>query len=109
MREAGLVPEAKTPLLIDTGNIYDGALQGELFAQKVRDGTLHLDASNSTKAKPRTASLPAVVWNGQTYADMQIRSGVNSLGLRFLARHLVTINSPRQTIYLQRTRADLLK
>jgi hypothetical protein len=110
MREVGLVPEAKTPLLIDTGNIYDGALEGELFAQKVRDRTLQLDASSSsTKAKPRTASLPAVVWNGTTYPDIQVRGGVNSIGLRFLARHLVTINSPRQTIYLQRTSADPLK
>jgi hypothetical protein len=113
MREAGLVPEATTPLLIDTGNIYDGALETELFRQKIRERSLQVEADNPNADDPapgkrRKASLPTAVWSGQTYSSLLIRGGVNSIGLRFLARHRVTLNFPKQTIYLQRTSADPL-
>jgi hypothetical protein len=101
MGEAGLVPQATTPLLIDTGNIYDGALESDLFATEVREGALQVDA-----AKPKTATLSTARWGGETYSGLVLRGGVNSIGLRFLARHLVTLNFPGQRVYLQRRSAS---
>jgi hypothetical protein len=109
MREVGLVPEATTPLLIDTGNIYDGALEADLFRQRIRERSLQVDSAQPNGKQPRTATLPTAVWNGRTYSSLKIRGGVNSIGLRFLARHLVTLNFPGQTIYLQRLRADAVE
>jgi len=54
------------------------------------------------------AWLPRCVWNGEAYNDLLIGSGVNSIGLRFLARHLVTLNFPKQAMYLKWITSDPL-
>jgi hypothetical protein len=41
------------------------------------------------------------VWDGQTYTDLDVGTEGNILGLRFLARHLVTFDFPRRTMYLK--------
>ena len=54
--------------------------------------------------------LPECVWDGQTYTNLVVGVGeqANLLGLRFLARHLVTLDFPRQTMYLKQTSAGPL-
>ena len=43
--------------------------------------------------------------DGDTYTNLVVGQGTNAniLGLRFLARHLVTLDFPNRTMYLQRT------
>ena len=45
--------------------------------------------------------LPQCVWDGQTYTDLYVGTEGNVLGLGFLARHLVTFDFPRRTMYLK--------
>jgi hypothetical protein len=52
--------------------------------------------------------LPACVWNGQSYTNLLIGHGANSIGLRFLARHLVTFDFPNRTLYLKQTTGNPL-
>jgi hypothetical protein len=51
-----------------------------------------------------------LAWDGQDYTHLVLcsREGLNLLGLRFLARHLVTLDFPKQTIYLKQTRVGPL-
>jgi len=49
-------------------------------------------------------------WSGHTYTNILVAAvdHVNVLGLRFLARHLVTLNFPKQSMYLKAIRSDPL-
>jgi hypothetical protein len=49
--------------------------------------------------------LPECIWDDETYTNLIIvaTDHANVLGLNFLARHLVTLDFPKQTIYLKRT------
>lgn len=87
-------------LIVDTGNAHDGDFEAELFQREVKRHTLRVDAEVSGRHSDR-AWLPGCVWDGRNYTKLLIGSGVNSLGLRFLARHLVTLNFPKGTMYLK--------
>jgi hypothetical protein len=89
--------------LIDTGTKVDGALKTELFMQAIREKQLHPNENISTNQVPHYAALPQCTWNGNSYTDLILASvhGENLLGLRFLARHLVTLDFPRGTMYLK--------
>jgi hypothetical protein len=41
-------------------------------------------------------------WSGHTYTNLLIGEGATVLGLRFLARHLVTLDLPNDRLYLKR-------
>jgi hypothetical protein len=73
-------------LAIDTGCNIDGLVEKNL-------------------AQKQTTRLSEVVWNGQTYTNIHVGvvERANVLGLRFLARHLVTLNFPKQAMYLKQT------
>ena len=99
-------------LLIDTGYDGDGALEPVIFRRKIREHTLRVEADANDNGEPKGAYLPECVWDGQSYTDLVIGNGRNTteydtgenlLGLRFLARHLVTLDFPRRTMYLKRT------
>ncbi len=50
--------------------------------------------------------FPRCEWNGYTYTNLLIGEGATVIGLRFLARHLVTLDLPNARLYLkQRTEA----
>jgi hypothetical protein len=71
--------------LIDTGwNPNDGCMDG-------KGRPLHLDQC---------------VWDGQTYTNVTVERGSdgNLIGLKFLARHLVTFDFPDRIMYLKQTR-----
>ncbi len=89
-------------LSIDTGYNKDGALNSKLFRREVQERTLRLEGDTVDGKKPSSAWLPECVWNGETYTNLIVGSqDLNVLGLRFLARHLVTFDFPKRTIYLK--------
>jgi hypothetical protein len=107
-----VVGSAGVGSLLDTGCNYDGWLIPQLF-QQWTDNTLPLITGQ--------ARAPDGVLGGQSYPNLHLR-GVdpkllstgdahiqfNGLGLPFLARHLVTLDFPEQTLYLKRTSVDAL-
>jgi hypothetical protein len=110
IHRCSLVGEEAADLLIDTGADCDGLLEPELFQRGVREQESRVPR-DSTK-EPNSTEVPRCVWSGLTYTDLWIRneasstdgkSGENSLGLRFLARHLVTFDFPHRTMYLKQT------
>ena len=46
------------------------------------------------------------IWDGEKFSHIEVApvDHVNVLGLRFLARHLVTLDFPNQKLYLKQTR-----
>jgi hypothetical protein len=105
-----LVGSQEADLLIDTGYNRDGALAPELFRQVIEERTLRVETDANDTCEPEAACLPECVWSGNHYTDLTIASGRHAternssgdlLGLRFLARHLVTFDFPRRTMYLR--------
>jgi hypothetical protein len=105
---AGLLGSKRSDLLIDTG-YYVG------------DGALHvqeLEKARKQKARGKSDSVdflgfaetcfPKCVWQGQTYTNLLIGDGGNLIGLRFLARHLVTLDFPHDKMYLKKTTGEPL-
>src|SRR6266516_3566428 len=93
--------------LIDTGDYSDGGLAATLFQRALDEETAvsTKEFETSTGQAVREVSFRTSVFGGETYSDLALRehaSGTNGVGLRFLARHLVTLNSPKRTMYLQR-------
>jgi hypothetical protein len=75
----------RTKLLIDTGCNIDGLVP--------KDTT-----------KRQATRLSELIWDGETYTNIHVGlEPVNALGLRFLARHLVTLDFPNRTMYLKKT------
>jgi predicted aspartyl protease len=77
---------------IDTGFNIDG---------RVRVGKDVIREPNSGEVY-----LPKCVWDGNTYTNLLVVAGgedANLIGLRFLARHLVTLDFPERTLYLKQT------
>jgi hypothetical protein len=79
-----------TNLIVDTGCVIDGLM-----------------AKNESKVEgSERLDLPKCTWDDQAYTDVSL--GVvgqfNALGLRFLARHLVTLDFQGRMMYLKRKR-----
>ena len=79
-----------TELLVDSGYDLDGRVE---------------TPSDETKP-PATIRLSDCVWDGWNYTNVAVRhgDGLKVLGLRFLARHLVTLDFPERKMYLKQTR-----
>jgi hypothetical protein len=105
----GLMEGTAEEVLIDTGNVHDGDVELAFFREKVRERVLLVKADRVDGKEPRKAWLPRCEWDGAEYTSLQMGSGVNSIGLRFLARHLVTLNFPKQVMYLKRTSTGPLR
>lgn len=86
IHHVGLLGESGTNLLIDTGCRVDG-----------------LEEKSAIKGLAQI--LPDCVWDGETYTNLIVAAvdHANVLGLSFLARHLVTLDFPRRTMYLKQT------
>ena len=104
-------------LLIDTGADCDGVLDPGLFQRQVQKQRSRDPENTAQDQEPNSVVLPQCIWNGVTYTDLWFTKGVkpqegeteeNSLGLRFLARHLVTFDFPHRIMYLKRTRSGPL-
>jgi hypothetical protein len=93
--------------VIDSGCNYDGWLSEPLFQRWTNHTKLPADGE---------VRFPIGVLGGETYSDVNLRGFgaealsagdshmvFNGIGLRFLARHLVTFDFPKRTMYLKRT------
>lgn len=98
--------------MIDTGNPGDGSLEPNLFKQELQ---------NQKEIKTRRyktwtgrsgifAMVPKGVFGGETYTNLALAQspGEADIGLRFLARNLVTFDFPKRTMYLKPTRVSSL-
>jgi len=83
----GLVEGAGAYTLVDTGYQTDGAVQDLSF--------------ENTYVSER-------VWEGRRYTELVLGNGGYVLGLRFLARHLVTLDFPSGVMYLRQQSAGPL-
>jgi len=82
--------------LIDSGFLSDGWLMPQYFQQWTNRGV--------APAKGEARS-PNGLFGGEKYPLVSLRRidvESDGIGLRFLARHLVTLDFPKQTMYLQR-------
>jgi hypothetical protein len=100
IHHVGLVGE-NTNLLVDTGCRIDGLTERGAMWKIIGAGLL---------SPLGIGQLHSCVWDGETYTNIRIApvADANVLGLRFLARHLVTLDFPKQTMYLKQTRAGPL-
>ena len=93
--------------VIDSGCNYDGWLSQPLFQQWTNQAKLPVGGE---------VRYPLGVLGGETYPEVNLRGFgekaisvgdshivFNGIGLRFLARHLVTFDFPKRTMYLKRT------
>jgi hypothetical protein len=99
IQHAGLLGGTTTNSLIDTGDNVDGAVEKGVIKGHYLTRLVHF------LFKHRAVRLPQCVWDGETYTKIKVQTGrnANRLGLRFLARHLVTFDFPEQTMYLKQT------
>jgi hypothetical protein len=93
--------------LIDTGCFPDGWLTPDLFQQ----WTNHASPPAAGEARSHHGVLGGVtypdVWldglDSKSMKSDETNIKYNGMGLRFLARHLVTLDFPKRTLYLKRT------
>ena len=104
LAHTGLFAGTSTNLGIDTGDNVDGAVEKTAIRGHYSTRIAHLFFSS------RALRLPQCVWDGENYTQLRVNAGkdANRLGLRFLARHLVTFDFPNSTLYLKKTSVDPL-
>lgn len=98
----GLAGGEPIDVLIDTGYNGDGGLEPETFRQAIREQRLRTKPDANDPQEPNGAEVTKCVWNDKTYTSVYLGKGENALGLRFLARHLVTFDFPHRAMYLKR-------
>jgi len=112
-----LVGAEQIDVLIDTGYDADGALEPKVLRREIQARTLRAEHETNDANEPKAAYLAACTWAGERYKKLVLGngrntkesdSGENSLGLWFLARHLVTFDFPHKTMYLKKTRSSPL-
>ena len=90
------------PSLIDTGYNQDGWLVPDLFHQWTNQSA-RLHSPNGILGRQQYPALDLHGVNPGLLATGDAHIKFNGIGLRFLARHLVTLDFPEQTLYLKRT------
>jgi hypothetical protein len=118
IQHAGLLGGAVTNVVIDTGNTGDGMGAGRQIRHHAAGSysgglikrTKHFLAVEGWVN--RGVALPGGVWDGDSYTGLAVARGPREqpdwIGLRFLARHLVTLDFPDDALYLKRVRSDPL-
>ncbi len=91
-----------TNLIIDTGCHADGLVSKGETGQVIGAWLLSFFGCGR---------FHSGVWDGERYSHIEVApiDHVNVLGLRFLARHLVTLDFPNQKLYLKQTSVAPLK
>jgi hypothetical protein len=112
-RRCSLAGGPDCDLCIDTGANGDGALEPQLFRRELEARRSRAGSDAPQDQEPNSVELPQCVWSGGTYTDLHLGKGrdskegdrgESSLGLAFLARHLVTFDFPHRIMYLRQTR-----
>jgi Aspartyl protease len=97
----GLIGDGDPNVLIDTGYPGDAASDSELFQREVVEHRLRMeDAVHGDSGRVWMAKS---VWNGDTYTNLLVGDRGHLIGLRFLERHLVTLDFPGRMMYLKQT------
>ena len=100
----------KVWLEIDTGCTIDAALEPKLVQQELRVQKAEMTNEMKTAAgvPVRQVYFQQAVFNGEVYPHFMLNDcpDANLLGLRFLARHLVTLNFPKRMMYLKPNAAE---
>jgi hypothetical protein len=107
---------AKTSFGIDTGCKFDAVLKPSLFRRELRvlpDQTLgtfnyNRQYTNFAGAPVNEEFLPQIIFNGEDCTNFVLEEwpGEDLIGLRFLARHEVTLNFPKRMMYLRHSNAE---
>jgi hypothetical protein len=97
IRHAGPFGGSNTDLMIDTGYNNDGAIDDGVIKGHYFTRVAHFFIPG------RDLRVGKCVWNGKDYTKLRIGTGWNAVGLRFLARHLVTFDFPKRKVYLKQT------
>jgi len=90
--------------------VYRASLKGGKDTHSLIDSAYDIDGRIENRAAPESGStrlrLPECVWDGKSYTNVIVRQGKDRsvVGLRFLARHLVTLDFPKRTMYLKQRR-----
>lgn len=92
---------------IDSAEYLDGSLTSDQFqwALQANPETLVSQRTNVNGTVFREARFTSGNFGGESYSNVVVREhsgGGNTIGLHMLARHLVTLNFPKQTMYLRR-------
>jgi len=112
-----LVGDDQIDVLVDTGYDADGALEPKVLRHEIQARTLRAEHERNDANEPEAAYLAECTWSGERYKKLvfgngrntkEADDGENSLGLRFLARHLVTFDFPHRMMYLRKTRSGPL-
>jgi len=92
--------------LIDTGDSSDGALEStlqEAWEEPKAVWTNHVTTAEGAREHRAFFVFPKGEFGGDTYPFLILTPDFrNIIGLRFLARHLVTFNFPKRTMHLLR-------
>jgi hypothetical protein len=105
IRQPTLLGGEPTDMMIDTGLNIEGALNPTLFDQAIQSQRLRRLEPSRVSVNERGNErgwLPKCIWNSEPYTNLVLCTGDNIIGLRFLARHLVTLNFPKSTMYLKK-------
>jgi hypothetical protein len=104
LAHTGLVAGTSTNLGIDTGDNVDGAVEKNAIRGHYPTRIARFFF------RVRALRLKECIWDGENYTQLRVNAGkdANRLGLRFLARHLVTFDFPKSTLYLKKTNAGPL-
>ena len=96
---------------LDTGDNTDGALSPGLFHREIKNQKPLLTNQWKSPGVGSFARLPKTEFGGETYTNLLLHAcplimsllepTPRYIGLRFLARHQVTFNFPKQMMYLQ--------
>ena len=92
---------------IDTGTPSDGALEKKLFQQELQKQKVAVakEYKTSTGKTGSEARFPNAMFAGGNYTNLTLNESPvgNIIGLGFLARHLVTLDFPKRTMFLKQT------
>jgi hypothetical protein len=113
IHQPGLLGGAPTNTVIDTGNDSDGTTKRSAIRRHAAGSYTggfvrrfkHFLAVEGLVS--HGVLLPDCAWAGNNYTNLAIDRGhgeyPNWIGIRFLARHLVTLDFPDQMLYLRQT------
>ena len=112
IQQGSLIGGAGTNLMVDTGLDIDGAMAPGFLQPQ----TQHPEPGLIKPMGASTWYFRSAAWEGAIYTNLVVKeagsevagAGANVLGLRFLARHLVTFDFPNRMLYLQRQLAGPL-
>ena len=103
-----IVGRAVPHLQVDLGYAKDAAIASETFQEKVAERILRVQGEIVHTRKFERAWMADSVWNGGNYTNLIVGNESDLLGLRFLARHLVSLDFSNRTLYLKQTSAGPL-